>query len=140
MGEDPRNLLDWHSSREDVKKEKKKYFKNNDRHNFLFLPQHLREVHRESGSAVRLTSTRQKTPLASENKRLHREREKKSPCLPSPYISLKAEIPLRALPLIHSHTRPRYVETAESRRIRRSRRCKWKDAGYSSSKSMNGSS
>lgn len=77
MGEDPRNLLDWHSSREDVKKEKKKYFKNNDRHNFLFLPQHLREVHRESGSAVRLTSTRQKTPLASENKRLHRERERK---------------------------------------------------------------
>lgn len=82
MGEDPRNMLDWHSSREDVKKRKEKDFKNNDRHNFLFLPQHLREVHRESGSAVGLTSTRQKTPLASENKRLHREREKKAPvCL-----------------------------------------------------------
>lgn len=139
MGEDPRNMLDWHSSREDVKKKKKTLKIMTDT---TFCSSRSICVRSIVKAAVRFVSRARgrRRPWPQKTNDYTERARKKSPCLPSPYISLKAEIPLRALPLIHSHTRPRYVETSKSRRIRRSRRCKWKDAGYSSSKSMNGSS
>lgn len=70
VGDDPRNMLDWQSRCEDAEKE----IKNDDRHNFLFLPQPPREVRGVTRSGVGLTITQQTAPLASENKRLHRKK------------------------------------------------------------------
>lgn len=95
--------------------------KNNDRGNFLFPLQPPREVQSVTCSGFSVSHTAED---ASENTELHR---KKSPCRPLPYISLKAEIPLRASSHFFAAWKQLRGATSEGQD-----KCKWKDAGYSS--------
>lgn len=104
----------------------KKESKNNYRRSFLFLPLPPREVHSVTRSEVGLTITQQKVLVASENKRLHR---KKAPvCLRLTFPSRLKSPYAHLLSSTHAHCRAAWKQLRG-----RSRQCKWKEAGYSSS-------